>query len=425
MIKDCVSVSEVTGASDSERIQKAVNLARQKGINAITIPRLNSDGRNYYEITKAIRLPSDMTVYLDNCRLVTPKEATCNFFCNETYNTSEETDPEKEQHDINIIGIGNALLDGGEYNGLSESNSGKDGRPSIRENSMLMFTNCRNITIKNIKMRRHRWWAFCFAYCNHVHISDIDFQADFTYVDENGVRRFDRTAREEYECYVKNADGIDLRNGCNYFTIENITGKTEDDSIALTTLQGSWHDKFVKGKDDDIHDVVIKNIQTDCLACGNIRLTCADGNKVYNIVIDGVHDMAEKGCGYASGGTIKINDSYYRYNRISKLGEMYNISINNVFSKSKVAAVMFQQTANNVSINNVFMENPYAPAVLHHKGYGYLRDNNGPFDYENVSISNVFYSEPPKTEYAIDLRNCNAKNVRIGSVPDYIKSVIE
>ncbi len=425
MIKDCVSVSEVTGASDSERIQKAVNLARQKGINAITIPRLNSDGRNYYEITKAIRLPSDMTVYLDNCRLVTPKEATCNFFCNETYNTSEETDPEKEQHDINIIGIGNALLDGGEYNGLSESNSGKDGRPSIRENSMLMFTNCRNITIKNIKTRRHRWWAFCFAYCNHVHISDIDFQADFTYVDENGVRRFDRTAREEYECYVKNADGIDLRNGCNYFTIENITGKTEDDSIALTTLQGSWHDKFVKGKDDDIHDVVIKNIQTDCLACGNIRLTCADGNKVYNIVIDGVHDMAEKGCGYASGGTIKINDSYYRYNRISKLGEMYNISINNVFSKSKVAAVMFQQTANNVSINNVFMENPYAPAVLHHKGYGYLRDNNGPFDYENVSISNVFYSEPPKTEYAIDLRNCNAKNVRIGSVPDYIKSIIE
>ena len=155
MIKDCVSVSEVTGASDSERIQKAVNLARQKGINAITIPRLNSDGRNYYEITKAIRLPSDMTVYLDNCRLVTPKEATCNFFCNETYNTSEETDPEKEQHDINIIGIGNALLDGGEYNGLSESNSGKDGRPSIRENSMLMFTNCRNIH-PNLRKFRQR-----------------------------------------------------------------------------------------------------------------------------------------------------------------------------------------------------------------------------------------------------------------------------
>lgn len=425
MIKDCVSVSEVTGGSDSERIQNAVNLARQKGVNAITIPRLNSDGKDYYEITKAVKLPSNMTVYLDNCRLVTPKEVACNFFCNETYNTPEETDLEKEQHDINIIGIGNALLDGGEYNGLSESNSDKDGRPSIRENSMLMFTNCRNITIRNIKTRRHRWWAFCFAYCNHVHISDIDFQADFTYVDENGVRRFDRTAREEYECYVKNADGIDLRNGCNFFTIENITGKTEDDSVALTTLQGSWHNKFVKGKDDDIHDVVIRNIQTDCLACGNIRLTCADGNKVYNIVIDGVHDMAEKGCGYASGGTIKINDSYYRCNRISKLGEMYNISINNVFSKSKVAAVMFQQTAGNVSINNVFMENPSAPAVLHHKGYGYLRDNNGPFDYENVSISNVFYSEPLKTEYAIDFRNCNAKNVRVGNVPDYIKSVIE
>ena len=112
MINDCVSVGEVTGGSDSERIQNAVNLAKEKGVNAITIPRLNSNGKDYYEITKAVRLPSDMTVYLDNCRLVTPKEVACNFFCNETYNTPDETDPEKEQHDINIIGIGNALLDG-------------------------------------------------------------------------------------------------------------------------------------------------------------------------------------------------------------------------------------------------------------------------------------------------------------------------
>ena len=425
MIKDYVTPNDVSGATDSERIQNAVNLAKEKGYNSVVIPRINANGKDYYEITKAIRLPSDITVYLDNCRLVTPKDVACNFFCNETYDTPDEQELDKEQHDINIIGLGNAMLDGGEYNGLSESNSGKEGRPSIRENSMLMFTNCRYITIKNLKTRRHRWWAFCFAYCNHVHISDIDFQADFTYVDKDGIRRFDRTAREEYECYVKNADGIDLRNGCNFFTIENITGKTEDDSIALTTLQGSWHNKFVKGKDDDIHDVVIKNIQTDCLACGNIRLTCADGNKVYNIVIDGVYDMAEKDCGYASGGTIKINDSYYRYTRISSLGEMYNISVNNVYSKSKVGAVMFQQTANNVSISNVFMENPNAPAVLHHKGYGYLRENNGPFDYENISISNVFYSEKPKVEYAVDFRGCNAKGVKVANVPDYIKTITE
>ena len=93
MIIDCISVGEVTGGSDSERIQNAVNLAKQKGVNAISIPRLNSNGRNYYEITKVIRLPSDMTVYLDNCRLVTPKEVACDFFFHKTSNPPEENDP--------------------------------------------------------------------------------------------------------------------------------------------------------------------------------------------------------------------------------------------------------------------------------------------------------------------------------------------
>ena len=411
----------ITEKTDAERIQAAIKLAKETGLNAVSVPKLTYDGRDKWIIDKTVLLPSDITIYLDNCTLETPKTVACNIFRNEIYGTPDETLPEKEQHDINIIGIGNAVLDGGEYNGLSESNSGKDGRPSIRENSMIMITNTRYMRIENLKIKRHRWWAFCFAYSNHVHISDVDFQADYTYVDENGVRRFDRTAKEEYECYVKNADGIDLRNGCCYFTIENITGKTEDDSVALTTLQGSWKEKFVKGKDNDIHDVTIKNIKTDCLACGNIRLTCADGNQVYNILIDGVFDAAPDDAIYASGGTIKVNDSYYRYDRISALGEMRNIVINNVYSKSKVAAINLQQTAKNVTISNVFIKKPSAKAITHHAGYGYLRDNNGPFEYENVNISGVYYDTEPTVDYAIDFKGSTVKNLNVSALGGGVK----
>ena len=411
---ETISVNDerISGESDSARIQNAVALAKQTGINAVSIPKFTADGRDRWRIEKAIRLPSEITVYFDECTLYTPKEVACNFFCNETYGTAEETLPEKETHDIRLIGHGNAVLDGGEYNGLSESNAGKDGRPSIRENCMLIFTNARNIEIKNLQIKRQRWWAMCFSYCTRVRISNIDFEGDFSYVDENGERRTDRTARNEPECYIKNADGIDLRNGCSFFTIENITGRTEDDTIALTTLQGSFAEKFVAGKDNDIHDVTIKNVKTDCLACENVRLLCADGNQVYNILIDGIFDAAPENALYAAHCAVKINDSYYKKQRISRLGEMRNISVNNVFSRAEKAAVEFQQTAKNVSVKNVFVSNPAAKAVAHSDGYGKVFwGNDGPFEYENIYILGVYYSGEAAFEYAVDFRGASVKNL--------------
>ena len=414
----------VVGSTDVERIQNAIQLAKQTGVNAVLIPRLTNDGRDKWVIDQAILLPSDIVIYLDNCVLWTPQTAMCNIFRSENFYDESTRNMEGEQHGIQIIGLGNATLDGGEYNGLSESNGGKDGRPSIWNNSMILMNNVRDVKIKNLRVLKNRWWAFCFGFCREVDIDSIYFYSDYTYVNDKGERCFDRTAMKEYECYVKNADGIDLRNGCNNFRISNITGRTEDDTVALTTLQGSWAKMFVEGKDNDIHDVIIKDLRTDCLACGNIRLCCADGNKVYNVTMDGIYDEAPDGCGYYSGGTIKINDSYYRYTRISQLGDMFNLSISNVYSKSE-CAVRFEQTANNVSINNVYQSNPNGYAVAHFAGYGYLRENNGPFDYDNISINNVFYTVKPNVEYGVKFENCNATNVTVGNVGSEVKCFVE
>ena len=415
---------QVVGTTDVERINNAIRLAKEQKVNCVLIPRLTLDKRDVWEIDETIILPSDITVYLDDCILRTPKTAVCNIFRNENFYDQSTYTMEGEQHDINIIGLGSATLDGGEYNGVSETTGGKNGLPSIINNSMIMMSNVRDVKIKNLKIKRHRWWAICFLYARKVHVCGIDYEADLTYVDENGIRRFDRTALKEYEAYVKNADGIDLRNGCHDFLIENITGLTEDDSVALTTLQGWCKDYFVEGKDNDIHDVIIKDVATDCFACGNVRLTCADGNKIYNISMDGIYDRAPLGCGYVSGGTVKINDSYYCRIRHAKAGELYNISINNVVCSGQ-CAVRLEQTGKNITINNVFVQKPQGYAVAHFPGYGYLKDNNGPFEYENIFINNVMYAQPPEVDFAIKFENCVAKNVKVGAVAKDVTQFIQ
>lgn len=402
---------EIKGYTDSERIQNAINLAIERNINVVIIPEFNMCGDDVWIIDQAILLPSNITIYLDNAHLLTPKDAYCNFFRNSNFYEDIGKTKDGEQTNIKIIGIGEALLDGGEYNELSESNGLKDGRPSIKNNCMILMNNVKNVEIKNLKTRHHRWWAFCFSYSNNVHISDISFWSDYAYRNEKGERCTDRTAVKEYECYVKNGDGIDLRNGCHDFLIENISGRTEDDSVALTTLQGSWHDFFVEGQDDDIHDVTIRHLHTDCLDCGNIRLTCADGNQIYNVTMDDIVDTSPIDAPYHSMGTIKINDSYYHYTRISKLGEMRNIKISNVHSRS-FSAVRLEQTAQNIILENVIQHYPEGHILAHFKGYGYLWENNGPFDYENIDIINCRYECEKKTE-ALKFEKCNLKNINI------------
>ena len=45
----------------------------------------------------------------------------------------------KNKRNIVIEGRGNVILDGGEHNGLSERNCGRDGRPEIYVNNIILF----------------------------------------------------------------------------------------------------------------------------------------------------------------------------------------------------------------------------------------------------------------------------------------------
>ena len=91
-----------------------------------------------YEIEKTILIPSDFTLILENCHLVMADDTFCNMFRNVRAGTDAGKTAEGGDRNIIIEGRGRVILDGGNYNGLSERNSEKDGRPHITVNNILL-----------------------------------------------------------------------------------------------------------------------------------------------------------------------------------------------------------------------------------------------------------------------------------------------
>ena len=284
-----------------------------------------------FEIDHAIRLPSNFTLILQDCHLRMSDGSFSQMFVNEHHGTDLGRRVEGRDRNINIIGRGEAILDGGKYNGLSEKNHSRDGLPHIYKNNLLLFTNVDGFKISDVCCRNQRWWALNFVYCSNGYIGNIDFCACDIGIDENG-NEYHGLIRSKYdEVLVKNADGIDLRQGCHDILIENITGFTEDDSVALTGLNGSLERRFaVEGLPSDICNVEIRNIRTAAF-CTNVRLLNQGDVKLHDIVIDGVYDMGRESEHMDSGiFAVRIGDTRLYGPRHATEDETYNITVKNV-----------------------------------------------------------------------------------------------
>ncbi|MEE1042458.1 MAG: glycosyl hydrolase family 28 protein, partial [Clostridia bacterium] len=251
----------------AEIIQKMIDNAKADGTNKVVIT-------GSYEIEKTILIPSNMYIVMENCYLRMADNTFCNMFNNENCSTEIGSTVEGTDRNIVIEGRGNVIIDGGEYNGLSEKNHLKDGNPRITVNNILLFRNVDGFKISGLHIRNQRYWALNFYYCRNGRIYDIDFLSDYTNIDENGVRTPYLTLENYDKVYIKNSDGIDLRVGCHDIIIENITGFTEDDTVALTGISKGDDQKLfnqVEGLSSDIYNVIIRNIQSSAY-WSNVRL---------------------------------------------------------------------------------------------------------------------------------------------------------
>jgi len=294
-----------------------------------------------HEIDTPVRIPSNFTLILEDCHLRLADGCYSNIFVNEHHDTEIGKTADGTDFNISIIGRKAAILDGGEYNGLSERNHMQGGLPPIWKNNLILFTNVNGFMIKGISCRNQRWWALNFVYCSNGYIGNIDFCANDTAIDALGNAYHGLKHSRYKEILVKNADGIDLRQGCHHITVENVTGFTEDDSIALTALDWHLEKHFkVEGLPSDLCDITIRNVATSAF-CANVRLLNQGELKLHDILIDGVYDTSADSPHMERGLTaVRVGDTTMYGPRHATEEETYNITVRNIRSRARVAVTL-------------------------------------------------------------------------------------
>ncbi len=308
-----------------------------------------------WEIESAILIPSNFTLVLENCHLRMASGSFDNMIRNENAGDVLTRTAGKGDNNIRIKGVGEAILDGGEYNGLSERNAGKEGRPCIYVNNLLLFVNVNGFEVTDIHCRYQRWWALDFIYCSDGVIKNIDFLADDRGIDQYGNIYRGLVRARKFEPIIRNADGIDIRHGCHDIKIENITGFTEDDTVALTAVKTINKMAFeVDGKPLDICNIEVKNVRSEAF-CSNVRLLSQGGIPVHDILIDGVYDMSENSSHMDRGGYgVRLGDADDMYGlRHATEDEFYNITVRNVRSRATDAALHLGGKMKNIVLENI------------------------------------------------------------------------
>ena len=349
-----------------------------------------------------IRLYSGSTVILDNCHLRLADGAFDNIFKNSIARTEEAALVENRQYDICIAGMGNrrarwrksqwpcgaqrpgkgAFHPGKHANPLPQRAKNRGGKPAHGKRALLGDD--------------FPLFAHTDAYPN------LHFQS----------------------CgHCPNQDGIDLRLGCCDFLLENITGYTQDDSIALTCLNDAAIQK-VAGMDDSIHNVIIRNIATNSL-CANVRLLNHYGRKLYNVIIENVQSSVETdpaapdASAYAlrmpdapklpwavqpvywttfenrnrrANACVRIGENGYFDPHMpdsqAKLGDMFNITVPQRANKRQIG-VTFSRTLCDSYIDNVQMF-----------GDGGIAAYFGEGEFENIALSNISYARNARPQAA-------------------------
>ncbi len=395
--------SGIIAQTDALSIQKAVRAAHDSGC-PVVIPRRNErTGESLWVLDMAVLLPSDIDVILDNCHLRLADGIYDNVFRNENmYDRERNFINLGRQHNIRIRGVGNAVLDGGNHNGLLELNSSKKGI-RMQFNNFILLHNVDNFSIENLELRDQRHWAVNMLFSSNGRVADIRFKG------RNNI---------------PNQDGIDIRMGCHDLVIENISGQSGDDLIAITT-QGSSSLFFPSDEyTTDVYNVKIKNIVGASAAQALVALRNHDGSKMYNIDVENVMDTRNNNKNNHPYGVLRVGENLYYRERPSEMGETYNIRAKNMFAQSDetvcVGATLKDCTFKNIHVSHmahcavstdhrphqdggVKMENVVFDGIYVKSDrksfaltkFNTMREGDG---FKNVVIKNVHGAEPVETE---------------------------
>lgn len=353
MADPSITPNQFKKGSDSDRIEAAVRQAK-KTSGVVVIPAYNANGSKIWKLDRAILLPSDITVMLENCTIQLSDSCRDNMFRSDNVGIGITTPVWNKN--IHIIGIGEVFLkgaanprssgDAGRKLTLDPDQERKKGNWSVSygtdaanpaqkqtgdwRNIMILIAQVENFSLKNVKIRNSHAWAVSFERTRNAELSDINiFNPEEIMIGNRKVKVF-------------NKDGIDLRQGCKNFRMNNLSGFTGDDFIALSSLDvkgathptnGSIHSTMVTasrwhGPEDDTEQIFITNINCESI-CRGIAIRASDSSSIHHVYIEGLISREVVGHGGRHNAVLIGGKGY---GALSEPGKINNIYVMNVIS---------------------------------------------------------------------------------------------
>ena len=287
----------IMGTSDAASIQKALDAATENGINKVVIPGYNKRAdSNVWVIDATIRVPANVMLVLDNCRLELAEGFAGPMLANSRFDQEVGKLIAGEQTSIRIQGRGNVVLSG--------------------KGQILNLHNVRNFTVEGFCIEGSAGEAIALMYCSYGKIFNIDFAGSFV---------------------AENQSGIVLRSGCHDVTAENITGVVGGNVVTLVAEAGPELEvaAHVMGLVVDVRNIIVKNIKATC--SGNlVKLFNQDGRMLYNILIESVEDTSADYSENRPFSAVMIGDLAAKPNdRAALPGETKNITVRNLFTRAR------------------------------------------------------------------------------------------
>lgn len=306
-------------AADSDAIARRIEAACANGSRTVILAKNAASPNGVWRLTRAIVLPDDFTLVLDGCRV----ELADGVQDNLVRNAGAREGACEPNRGIRILGKNGAVLSGGRRNHYLPKRSGD---PNGWRSVGILLCDVSDYEVGGFAMDETQCWAISQERCCRGRIHDISFgSSDIMF----------------------NQDGVDVRKGCHDIVIENISGSTGDDVVALTAYRdprGSPARYGMQiggnadlGERDDVYNVTIRNVKARSAGGhGVIRLLVCDGIKMHHITVENVVDTAA-GDQKRPQATIRIGDSGFHKTRRCEMGEMHHISIRGVMASGKVA----------------------------------------------------------------------------------------
>ncbi len=348
--------------SDIQRIQSAIDAAEGKS-NKVFIPPNKTIDRDYWLLDSAILLPANMTIIIENCMIKLSDQCRDNMF--RSKNAGIGISGPEWLTNIKIIGVGDVTLQGadnprstgdGNRTLVSSQQTGRvsygsdAGKQDIKQtgdwrNIMILMAFVNGFTLKNVTIINAHSWAVSMERTLNAYISDIRFNCP------------EKQEINGQEVFVANRDGINLRHGCKNIRIDNITGRTGDDFIAMSILGlysentegGTLNSSMVTGRkwrghEDDTEQVFITNIncQSQCRA---IAIRANDIASINNVFINGLVYRGPYNAALIGGKG---------YGNPSIPGKINNIHIMNVMGNGYSLFLIEEAIANCVFQNGIF-----------------------------------------------------------------------